>query len=44
MFRRIAGDKNHFDNQDFEREFENMKFSGKQVINMSKIGTNKGGV
>jgi hypothetical protein len=44
MFKRIAGGKNYFDKNDFEKEFENMKFSGKQVINMKKIGTTKGGV
>tara|TARA_B100000780_G_C20873783_1_gene347530 strand:- start:129 stop:533 length:405 start_codon:yes stop_codon:yes gene_type:complete len=44
MFKRIAGGKNYFDKNDFEKEFETMKFSGKQVINMKKIGTTKGGV
>ena len=44
MFKRIAGDKSHFDQSTFEKEFENMKFCGKQVINMKKIGTTKDGV
>lgn len=44
MFKRIAGDKGYFDQAAFEKEFESMKFSGKQVINMSKIGTTKDGV
>lgn len=44
MFKRIAGDKASFDSKDFEKEFESMKFSGKQVINMKKIGTTKDGV
>ena len=30
MFKRIAGGKNYFDKNDFEKEFETMKFSGKQ--------------
>lgn len=44
MFKRIAGDKSSFDQGTFEREFENVKFCGKQVINMKKIGTTVDGV